>query len=230
MTVLTVIVPTRGRPAAALELMRSFRETCTAATTLVLAVDADDPALDAYRPIAMRPGVELFVAPGLSNMVTTLNAAATFYADRSSALAFMGDDHRPVTVGWDRQYVAALRRLGTGMVYGNDLLQGENIPTQIAMTSDIVQALGWMSPPTLVHLAVDNWWKALGEGAGCLQYMPEVVIEHLHPFAGKAPMDEGYHRVNAPSMYHRDLAEFARLEAEELPAAIVKVRALREKP
>lgn len=227
MTDLVVIVPSRGRPHAAADLAAAFVET-KATSRLVFAVDEDDPtrnqylqALDAY------PATTVHFGPAPSTMVKALNTVAALYVNEAFALGFMGDDHRPKTEAWDRLYLEALRELGTGIVYGDDLLQGERIPTQVAMTADIVRALGFMAPPSLVHLAVDNWWKELGLGADCIRYMPEVVVEHMHPVAGKADWDEGHLRVNAQSMYARDLTEFARLRRDELPAAVEKVRALR---
>lgn len=222
---LTVIVPSRGRPQAMAELIRSFVETCTADTHLVIAVDADDPALSDYHDLSATAST-MVVAPAPSTMVKTLNYAARMIGD-SFAVAFMGDDHRPRTVGWDSTYLNHLRELGTGIVYGNDLLQGERIPTQAAMTADIVRALGHMAPDMLAHLFVDNYWRDLGTSVGCLRYLPEVVVEHLHPFAGKAPMDEGYHRVNAPSMYGRDRHAYSLYVRYHLFDDIVKVKALR---
>jgi hypothetical protein len=138
----------------------------------------------------------------------------------------MGDDHRPRTVGWDAAYLNALHELGTGIVYGDDRLQGEALPTQCAMTADIVRALGYMAPAGLRHLAVDNFWLDLGRGAGCLRYLPDVVVEHMHPLAGKAEWTPGHRRVNAPAMYERDLAEYGRFKRHELPGAVAKVRDL----
>jgi hypothetical protein len=231
---LVVVVPSRGRPAAIGELIGACMATCTGRTRGVVAVDRDDPALPEYERVVQAAGgptagVTLHVGPG-GSMVAALNAAAMAVLDgpsRPYALAFLGDDHRPRTRGWDQAYVDALRGLRSGLVYGDDGLQGEALPTQVAMTTDIVAALGWMAPPTLTHLAVDNWWLALGQRAGCIRYLPGVVVEHLHPYAGKGEWDEGYRRVNAPEMYRRDLAEFQRLATQVLPAAVAAVSALR---
>lgn len=227
MTALTAIVPTRGRPQAAREMIAAFWATCEASTRLVFAVDADDPCLAEYQKLTEEGAeVEVFIARAPSNMVETLNAAATAYASGSFAVAFLGDDHRPRTIGWDRAYLTALHEMGTGIVYGDDLLQGESLPTQAAMTSDIILALGHMAPPGLTHLFVDNYWKDLGSGAECLRYLPGVIVEHMHPFAGKAALDEGYHRVNAPAMYRHDQAAYGDYAARHLADDIYKVRAL----
>jgi hypothetical protein len=229
---LVVIVPSRGRPGAVGELVEAFEQTCTEVTTdLVFAVDGDDEFLSDYQAAvrAYRGYGVLLTAAAPSTMVATLNyAAGTLVADREpSAIGFMGDDHRPRTKGWDAAYLDALRDMGTGIVYGNDLLQRGNLPTQVAMTADIIRTLGYMAPPGLTHLAVDNAWLALGQAADCIRYLPDVVVEHRHPAAGKAAWDEGYQRVNSAEMYERDGAEFARWAREDLPYAAAKVKALR---
>lgn len=221
---LVVIVPSRGRPDTARELADAFEETCTAGTELMFALDDDDPTRDEY-------GIEAgWVSSPSTSMVQALNYAARYVTDVRPpfAVGFMGDDHRPRSAGWDRAYLDALRELGTGIVHGNDLLQGERLATQCAMTSDIVRALGYMAPPALAHLYVDNFWMLLGSGAGCLRYLPEVVVEHMHPLAGKAQWDAGYVRVNDPGMYARDEAAFrAYAGSGALSEDIAKVRALR---
>jgi hypothetical protein len=230
--VLLVIVPSRARPEAIPPLVAAFAETCTATTCLVVAIDEDDPERERYaEAVQESPGpVSLWINQGEKSMVAALNGAVaefTVNPDHPYAVAFMGDDHRPRTKGWDTAYIQALRELGTGIVYGNDLLQGENIPTQVAMTADIPRALGHMAPPCLTHLFVDNYWRDLGRAAGCIRYLPDVVVEHVHPFAGKAAMDEGYARVNDHGMYSRDAAAYAEYAARRLVDDVTAVRALR---
>jgi hypothetical protein len=225
---LVMICPSRGRPANVARLAAAWSALSSGVSELVVAVDEDDPELGGYLDVELamrRSSVTLLTGPRL-RMVGTLNDIAVPMAGRCFAVGFLGDDHLPQTAGFDGALVAALREMGTGIVYGNDLLQGERLPTAVAMTSDIVRALGYMAPPGLIHLAVDNAWLELGRGAGCIRYLPDVVLEHIHPFAGKAPLDAGYAEVNAGSMYQRDLAEFARWKREELPSAVSKVRAL----
>jgi len=224
---LVVVVPSRGRPEAATALAQHFKNTCTADTRLVFAVDDDDPSV--YGPLIAGDKVRVYAGDN-STMVEALNSAATGRAvelDSPFAIGFMGDDHCPRTVGWDSAYIEALRELGTGIVYGNDLLQGSRLPTQCAMTSDIVRALGYMCPPVLRHLFVDNYWRDLGKAAECLRYLPDVTVEHRHPLAGKAQWDEGYQRVNAPEVATHDELAYQAFMADGLAADVAKVRALR---
>lgn len=213
---LTVVVPSRGRPHTVAQLAEAFADTCTERTWLLFAVDEDDPEFEAYVSAAGDHRAAGFrVAQHTQpkgTMVTALNGGARLLLESHAtvapdAIGFMGDDHRPRTNGWDRAYLDALTAL-PGIVYGNDLLQGANLPTQCAISAPVVRALGHMAPPGLTHLYVDNYWLSLGRAAGCITYLPDVVVEHLHPYAGKAEWDDGHRRVNQRALYDRDRAAF----------------------
>jgi len=223
---LVVIVPSRGRPQATGELGRVFQSTCSADTQLVFAVDADDRLVADY-DAGRHPGDALIIndEQSTSTMVGTLNFAARRVLERiqPKAIAFMGDDHRPHTKGWDSAYLDALAKL-PGLVYGNDLVQGANLPTQVAMSTEVVRALGHMAPPPLTHLYVDNYWRDLGHATGCITYLPDVVVEHLHPIVGKASWDEGYRRVNDEAMYEKDAAAYATYWAQHGAGDVAAVR------
>lgn len=222
---LVVIVPSRGRPHAIVEMAKAFALTCTADTDLVFAVDEDDPAVEEYSKEISRViyGTDLFdgrhagvcVCPAPSTMVRALNATAIREIQDGSpqAVAFLGDDHRPRTEGWDTAYLEALAAK-PGLVYGNDRIQGMNLPTQVAMSASLVRALGHMAPPVLRHMYVDNYWLQLGLAADCITYLPGVTVEHLHPYVGTAEVDEGYLRVNAREMFDHDEQAFAAYWAE----------------
>jgi hypothetical protein len=115
----------------------------------------------------------------------------------------MGDDHRPRTKGWDRVLCEAIGER-PGVSYGDDLLQGANLPTAVTMSAEIVRRIGYMVPPVLVHMYMDNFWRDFGSKIGNLQYRADVVIEHMHYLAGKAVNDLQYQEVNASHVYEKD--------------------------
>lgn len=232
MSSLTVVVPSRGRPHTVAQLAEAFRATCTEPTWLLFAVDEDDPEHQAYTDAVaeqlVRHGRVTIASQRAGTMVSALNHAAGVLLEaradvRPDVIGFMGDDHRPRTEGWDRAYLTALQAL-PGIVYGNDLLQGASLPTQCAISAPIVRALGHMAPEVLTHLYVDNYWRDLGRATGCLTYLPDVVVEHLHPVAGKAPWDDGHRRVNRPTMYDRDRTAYAAYWAEHQERDVLAVR------
>lgn len=227
---LLVILPTRGRPANVDQVLRAWDETGGwADADLMLVVDADDPDAAGYdRIVRARPAVGRWTIPEQQPMIHALNAAALATADTYAMLAFAGDDNLPRTPGWAGRIVAELRDLGTGIVYPDDLVQRWRLPTQWAMTSDIVRALGSMIPSDVLHLYADNTIACLGEAAGCIRYLPDVVIEHCHPVAGTAEMDDGYRRVNSPERYADDRRRWLQWVALKLDRDAEAVRSLRE--
>jgi len=209
------------------ELIEEWDDT-TGTADLLIAVDNDDPMLEAYQTLDLDvrsiPGILSFYYGPRKRIGPTLNQLAVENCSEYMALGFMGDDHRPRTVNWDMLYMHELMEMGTGIVYGNDLLQGENIPTQVAMTSDIVRAMGYMVPPKCIHLFFDNMWKVLGTELDRLVYLPEVIVEHMHPINGKSDVDSGYIEVNSPATYAHDQREFELWMKGEKDAAVQAIR------
>lgn len=197
---LAIIVPSRGRPNSIAALGIELFNTNTSAD-LIVVVDDDDEQMNEYLEL----GVDIFiVARDGKGMAKPLNKAASHFKDKYRHFAFLGDDHRPRTERWDEAFVKALDELGTGLVYGNDLFQGEQLPTAVAMTGDIVRALDGMVPPGMIHLYLDNFWLQLGKDLGAIRYLGDIIIEHLHPVAGKAEWDNNYREVNAEEVYSAD--------------------------
>jgi hypothetical protein len=205
---LLVIIPTRGRPQAVPEIMQAWDDTGATADVL-FCVDKDDPELAGYKAHAKALADDervRFVFWARKRLCGTLNQAAVKNAGDYRFLAFFGDDHRPRPADrpWDERFRECLSGGGPGLVYGNDLLQGENMPTAVAMTSDIVQTLNYFAPPALVHLCLDLCWLDWGKRLGRITYLPDVVVEHLHPAAGKAVLDQGYEECNSPEQVSSD--------------------------
>jgi len=99
------------------------------------------------------------------------------------------------------------------------------LPTAVFITTDIISELGYFCPPGLLHMYLDNSWKAWGEGAGCLRYREDVVIEHLHPDVGKAQSDSSYSE--SSSLMEPDRQAYAAYEQSgALAADIGKIRSL----
>lgn len=210
-------MPSRGRPFKSVEFYEEFKKNSTI-TDLVFGLDDDDveyPKLD---------GVIYEVNPR-AMMNGTLNLIATKYAKDYEYIAFMGDDHRPRTYGWDQKLVDLIADVKNGIAYGNDLYQGQNLPTAVLLKSSIVNTLGFMAPPAMKHLFLDNFWKDLGEELGTLRYDKDTIIEHMHPVAGKSEADEGYLEVNSSELYKHDQNAFLNYSDTELAQDLERLRA-----
>ncbi|WP_431976175.1 hypothetical protein [Micromonospora haikouensis] len=224
---LLVIVPSRGRPESVARLVDAWESTgAYERARLAFAVDGDDPCHAAYEGQASDRSL-MVTLPRWLPMVHKLDRVAAGLAVDHFALGFAGDDHVPRTVGWAGRYVDELRALGTGTVYGDDGYQGAKLPTQWAMTADIVQTLGRMVPAPVEHLYCDNSVLDLGRAAGCIRYLPDVLVEHMHPVAGKAADDDQYRRVNSSAQYARDGRAYRRWLRSGLHVDAARIRELR---
>lgn len=215
---LLLIVPSRNRPKNIIRLVEAMKETCTGDTQLLVCLDVDDAAQ--YLPLI--EGV-WYVVGEPQQLGSWTNRSVRMYGDDFRFLGSIGDDHVPRTPGWDEVVCATLTEMGTGMCFGDDLLQGSDLPTACFMTSDIVRALGFMCPPTLVHMYVDNFWLELGNALGRLRYLPDITIEHMHFTRGKSSNDAVYS--SGESLMDRDKVAFASYMAESFDQDVAKVRA-----
>lgn len=218
-----VVVPSRGRPENAERLAQAFKDTNTEAD-LYIVIDNDDPKWNEY---AKSENYKKLPADNKTGgCAKSLNTGAVYLLDITKFplydyFVFMGDDHIPRTENWDKAFIQALGQ-NTGIVYGDDLLQGANLPTAFGMSRDLVNELRGMTFPGCVHLFFDNFVKQLGLDLEYLKYLPDVIIEHLHPVAGKAEMDEGYARVNQPKWYENDLLTLQKYLASVEYAELVR--------
>lgn len=181
-----VIVPSRGRPDRLAYMLGEALSLSDGTADFAVCTDEDDTS--GYAD----PGSSrvLWFRGRRRSMCTWTNwIAAHPRACRYGYLASLGDDHVPRTQDWDGKLAAAA---GTGIAYGDDLHQGEALPTAPVISRAITDALGWMCLPGLASKYCDDVWLRLGRDAGCLAYAPEVIIEHVHPDAGKAPHDPTY--------------------------------------
>lgn len=188
---LAVVMPTRGRPERFAEFIEAFTATRYDKGTKVIAcLDSDDPTADEYPPLHAdvgwyRTGTGRGFAPRLS-------VEALHCTDEFEAIASFGDDHLPRTPAWDAKLCVNLATMGGGVVYPNDGYQGVRCATAPVISSKIVDALGWYSPPCLSHYWVDDFWMDLGDALGRLRYLGDVLVEHMHPAAHKAEADPTY--------------------------------------
>lgn len=235
-----IIVPTRSRPENVAKVVRAWEETdAFRHADLEFVYDADDPKCSAYEAaIADAPDgvVSATRLPEWMPLVPKIHAALnTFPAIRQHyfAIGFAGDDHLPRTHGWAARYLEKLIEMGTGVVSCPDGYRPDKLPTQWAMTADIVRALGRMVPAPVEHLYCDNAVQDLAEAAGCYAYLDDVLIEHMHPLAGKTKFDDQYRHVNRPDQFRQDseaYEEWKRPGAVQFRLqvnAIQKTRALR---
>ena len=211
------IVPSRGRPARATEMAESYHSTRRLGTTdLIFAVDPDDVHLEEYRR-----HVKVIVMPERVGYTASLNRVASAVWDDDIILGAFGDDVIFRTPGWDERVEEELAR--PGIAYGDDLVHGRNHPTAVWMSSLIARSLGWLALPYTSHQWADDAWKTLGQRAGLLRYLEDVVVEHMHPGVGKADWDDTYLSVFEAERARTDHAGFTAWQDLHLGTDLTKI-------
>ena len=203
-----VVIPSRGRPKAAKQAIDAIRDCAVlVSTTVVLVVDDDDPCRDEY--VALRPfytgssriaaEVSVVVLRGdeTGSLIRATNTISRRIAsaDPEAIIGNLNDDHRVRSRGFDRWVTEALAK--PGIAYGDDLIHGERLPSAPFVSAAIVNALGWYFLPTAEHMYGDDALRVLGLALKRIHYLPELIVEHLHPAVHKGEWDDGYERAYA---------------------------------
>lgn len=230
MTDMALIVPSRGRPWNVVRLVDQLKKL-RSEVDLYIGVDADDPAINEYiiqfEDDDDNPNVHLIKNQIRRKFGPTLNRIAKGIADKYKYIAWMGDDHFPITPGWDFIYREELDKLGkVGMVYGDDRIMGKTIATQMAFTSNVVKALGYAVPNGFTHLFIDNYFMRLFDSIDKMKYLPNVIVEHLHYISHKSEEDKTYKEANSQENWNNDQRRFNEYVSNELEVDSRKLKKL----
>jgi hypothetical protein len=139
---------------------------------------------------------------GSKGAVYPLNEVANKIYNDYEYLGFWGDDHYPQTQNWNSiMYEVLCKNAPFSMVYCDDLIQGEKLPTEIIMDSLFIEEFKFMAHPSLTHLYCDDIWKYTGQKVENLHYISHVIIEHLHCCVGKSENDNMYQINNSSECF-----------------------------
>ena len=196
---LLLIVPSRSRQERIISF-KEFFDKNSVNTDLCFGLDDDQ-----YLTYPKFDNVIYDINPNMK-LGPKLNTISAKYCSDYKYIGFLGDDHLVKTKSWDQKLMNAISDIKYGIAYGNDLLQGQALPTALIMDSNIIKGLGYMCPPRQEHLYLDNFWLDLGNRLGTIRYCPDVIIEHMHHSTGKSRVDETY--VSTADLNARDLAAY----------------------
>ena len=198
---IAIIIPTRERSHKITALHKVWfsliNPNCK--TDCIIVLDEDDqhtyPRLDGFI-------YKVVPTSGTKGLTFPLNLAAVEVCKNYEYTGFWGDDNFPRTANWNSiMYNVLIQKSPYAIGYGNDLYQKANLPTTVIMDSRYIRKLGWMAHPSFPHLYTDDFWKFMGNYMGNLNYMEDVIIEHLHYSLGKSTFDNIYAVINTHESY-----------------------------
>lgn len=109
------------------------------------------------------------------------------------------------------------------VAYANDKHHGAAIPTMPCLGGDLVRAVGYLAPPSLIHWAIDCAWYEIGNRTGGLRYLEHLTYEHQNPVWGTAADDRTYQLARQNSFGYNDLFRAWALGGE-LQRAVARVK------
>ena len=220
-----IIVPSRSngcnRETNVDRFIATWKEHTEGHSDLCISLDDDDE----HRYLR-HEGV-IYTVDANVRFVPKVNRAALRFKDQYKYIANLSDDF-VVRTRWEKDFIKYFEQNGgVGITYGNDLLQGERLPTAVCMTSNIIDVLGYMIPPQLEHMYADNFWKDIGEATQTIKYFPDIILEHTHPDAGKAVRDTQY--VYAAAVASTDQIKYQQyLQSEQYLEDISKINNIKK--
>jgi len=215
-----IIVPSKGRPNKIDDFFKTWRETTEGFSDVLTVLDDDDPTLSKYSNYY---DIKKDIDKG-GTFAQACNRAFRKYPNYKYYFV-VSDDHRIRTKGWEKLFMKKIEKNGgKGVAYGNDLLQGEKLATSAFISGNIFRALGFVTPPTLIHMFTDKFWTDLGSELGKLFYFPDVIVEHIHFSVGKSKNDKWYKRVNNQKIYNHDLKMYEEWKKKEMKKDLKKIK------
>lgn len=184
-------------------------------------LDEDDPAIDEYLDTDT---VQFYIGPRI-----TLSDCWNKLAQRATGqiLHLAADDIRFRTPGWDSLVRNTFDEFKDkiAFVYGRDGIHDGKLGTHGFISRRWMETLGYFTWPDFPADFADTWLHDLALRIGRAVYLPELLIEHLHPIAGKAQWDrthlERLRRAKETDLYARfaELTPQRIADAEKLEAA-----------
>lgn len=211
--------PTRSRPHNHRRFIKAYRET-EATHPCWVRLDDDDPKLAEYDDIALPDGWLKTVGPRLPNRCNGAVEEMYRLFPTESVYGLMADDLIPRTQYWDRRLIEAAGN--NRLAYADDGFQHETVATHPVIGGDLVRTIGWLAIPGVLHSFVDTALHTIAFRTGRLVYLPDVLVEHMHPLANKAPVDE-VHRYQ--ETYVHDSTVFYRWQGKELRPIVERILA-----
>lgn len=188
---LLIICPSRLRPDRIQEMLRSFDNTKSEGTDIVIYVSDCDPRLEEYKNVLRDRNLIVGKRLPISHVY---NYCVRQYPDYQY-YGEVCDDHVYHTKGWDDILIGEIASNGGwGMAWGWGQIHPREVrlPQAAIMSGNLVRALGFFSTPVITSAYNDRFAIDLCDALNCGFYRPDVIVEHKHVLNNKAPMDDNY--------------------------------------
>lgn len=232
---ISILCPTRGRPDWARRLLDSARATAAGEIELVFYADSDEPRMTEYADQIGGSDVNFIVGPRV-----VLSECWNRCAEKATGDVLMqcGDDIIFRTIDWDTRVLAEFDQVPDKilLVHGEDGIQHEGVATHGFLHRTWMEVVGYFVPPLFASDYNDLWLTEVANALDRKRYLPDVYTEHMHPVAGKGPMDQTHqermarHRTEDCDAIWRNTADQRAVDATKLRRWIDDFQAIWSSP
>ena len=171
---ISICVPSRGRPTPFREMAESAKATAEAKIEVVCWLDDDDPTAPDYPqlPYVRYTGGPREVQSNLWNRC---------WAEAQGGIAMLGgDDILFITPRWDRMVKNVLNQWPDrlGMAWGRDQSEWEAEPTLPFVTRQWIEVTGTFTPPYFHSWYADRWIWEVAEQVDRDREVPGLLFDH----------------------------------------------------
>lgn len=195
---ISLLLPTRGRPALVERLFKSIAETTAQPNRVEVILYVDDDDTGSHHLDSQDVHVVRIIGSAIS--MGGYNSACLDRA-RGDIIILVNDDMVIRTPGWDNM----IAEMDAGypdkiyLAYGNDLFKKRDFCTFPILSRRTCELLVEPYPVAyrgaFIDVHIFDIFKRLQHAGFCrIRYMGDVVFEHLHYRTGKAACDETYAR------------------------------------
>lgn len=205
---ISLLCPTRKRPELMLKMARSALSTGQN-FEFVFYIDEDDQLTDSGIEQLPKEIVQVVRGPRIPCGQCWNKAYDVCTGD---IVMMCADDLLFHTQGWDTIVSAEFEAVPDRILFlfGNDGIQGDRLGTHGFVHRRWCETLGYFVPPYFMSYYNDTWLDQLGHLCGRRKWLKDLNIEHVHPSAGKRPMDETSNALGGGAQI--DTVNFAKLE------------------
>jgi len=220
---ISLLCPSRSRPEELKRLIESVAKTALAPSRIeiLIYVDEDDPKkfdyLLSHKNLTIDPtvsklaNVDLLIDEPLRTPIIN-----NILAERAQGniLMIANDDQVFRDKNWDNRLDEEAAKFSDEIycMWFNDGRYQEKICTFPILSKKWVNTLGYIEPFLFEHFNCDLWIWQIGKMINRLHYIPDILVEHLHPDTGKSQPDNTTER-NLKGMRPKiDKMAFAKFE------------------
>ena len=228
MKAISILTPTRNRPNNCDRFIKSLYETTqyTGTLELLFYVDNDYPAKDIYKEIEERWQNNFWRVEFVIGEPMSVSKSWNIIAEKSLGdIMIMGNDDLVYkTVRWDAKLLGQLMELNDPyyLTWFNDGINGSKHCAFPVISREWYETLGYFAPGIFNFGYNDTWLYDIAKRVGKLNFMGDILVEHLHFSTGKANMDDTYARNRTQekgNLYIKDKEIYERTVEDRIIAA-----------